>query len=113
MQPLIAPLLATSSNNATTLWLMIAGLAIGTFAIRMTGAVVGQRLPTEGPWARALNALPGCLILSLIVTTLARGGPLEWIAASVALATALVTRNLPVTMIAGVGAIYVLRNFGG
>jgi branched chain amino acid efflux pump len=44
-------------------WTLIGALAAGTFAIRFAGAGLGQAIPTHGAMARALNALPGCLIV--------------------------------------------------
>ena len=93
-------------------WLVILGLAVATFTIRLSGVLLGERLPTTGPWARGLQALPGCLIVSLVTVLLLCGGPAEWIAGCVALGVAIVTRNLPVTMVAGIGVIYLLRQTG-
>ena len=93
-------------------WLVILGLAIATFTIRMSGVLLGEQLPTTGPWARGLQALPGCLIVSLVAVLLLSGGPAEWIAGTVALGVAIVTRNLPVTMVAGISVIYLLRQTG-
>lgn len=85
-------------------------LAGATFSIRFLGVVLGQHVPTTGPWARALNALPGCLIVSLVAVMLARGGPNEWIGAAIALGVAFATRNLPVTMAVGIVVVWGLRN---
>lgn len=90
-------------------WILTAGLAAGTFGIRLAGFALGRRLPDTGPWARGLNALPGCLVLSLVAYLLLQGGPAEWGAGAVALAVALATRSLPLTMLAGVLAAAVLR----
>lgn len=93
-------------------WGVIIGLAIATFGIRLSGVLLGERLPTTGPWARGLQALPGCLIASLVAVLLQSGGPVEWLAGAVALLVALFTRNLPLTMAAGIGAVYLLRQTG-
>ncbi|SDG87284.1 AzlD family protein [Roseospirillum parvum] len=93
----------------TAPWLLIAGLAGGTFALRLGGYLIGARLPREGRWARAFTALPGCLLSALVATSLAQGGPPEWLAAGAALLVAMLTRNLPLTMLAGVGAVWLLR----
>ncbi|MFT4729034.1 MAG: putative membrane protein [Granulosicoccus sp.] len=90
-------------------WVVIAILAIATFGIRLGGILLGQRLPTTGPWARALNALPGCLIISLVSVLILSGGINEWVAGSVSLLVALTTRNLPLTMVAGILVIFGLR----
>jgi len=94
------------------IWWVISGLALATFAIRMSGVLLGEKLPTTGPWARGLRALPGCLIASLVTVLLLSGGSAEWIAGVIALGVAIVSRSLPVTMIAGIGAIYLLRQSG-
>ena len=84
-------------------------LAAATFSTRYLGVVLGQHLPERGPWTRALNALPGCLILSLVTVMLAGGGPNEWIGAAVAVGFAAWTRSLPLTMIAGIASVWALR----
>lgn len=93
-------------------WAVIGALALGTFAIRLAGVLLGQRIPQSGPWARALSALPGCLIVALLAVSLLSGGPQEWLAAAIALAVAALTRNLPATMAAGIVAIWALRQIG-
>jgi uncharacterized membrane protein len=94
----------------TDTWIVILALTIATFAIRLAGVLVGRRLPSGGRWSRMLNALPGCLIVSLVSVSLFTGGPREWGAGAIAAATAIVTRNLPVTMAAGILAVYALRH---
>lgn len=91
--------------------LVTAGLAIATLAVRLSGIIVGRRLPQAGAWARGLNALPGCLIVSLVCLLLISGGPAEWIAGAMALAVAVITRNLPLTMAAGIAGVWLLRQF--
>lgn len=86
-------------------------LAAATFSTRFLGVVLGAHVPATGPWARALTALPGCLIVSLVAVLLVGGGPDEWIGAAVALGVALLTRNLPLTMIAGIAAVWALRAY--
>jgi len=93
------------------IWWVIMALAGATFVIRMAGAVLGQRLPQQGSWARALTALPGCLIVALVSVSLLSGGPNEWIAGACAALTALMTRNLPLTMAVGIAVIWGLRHF--
>jgi uncharacterized membrane protein len=92
-------------------WLVIVALTIGTFLIRLSGVLVGQRIPSGGAWARALIALPGCLIVSLVSISILSGGPREWGAGLAALAVAVVTRSLPATMAGGIASIWLLRNF--
>lgn len=95
----------------TEVWWIILGLALGTFAARLAGVALGARIPQTGFWARALTALPGALIVALVAVNMMSGGPAEWAAGAVALCVAILTRNLPLTMIAGILAIVALRNF--
>ncbi|KIC33064.1 AzlD family protein [Leisingera sp. ANG-S5] len=95
----------------TETWTLILGLATATFAVRLSGYLLGRRLPDHGPWARGLQALPGCLILSLVTYLLMQGGPDEWIAGTAAFMVALITRSLPLTMGTGIAVICLLRAF--
>ena len=76
-------------------WTLIGALAAGTFAIRFAGARLGQSIPTHGATARALNALPGCLIVSLVAVSMLTGGWREWTAGALALAVAAVAAASP------------------
>ena len=91
-------------------WLMIGALAAGTFAIRFAGAWAGQAIPSHGRLARALDALPGCLIVALVATSMLSGGWREWTAGAIAAAAAVVTRSVPATMAVGIAAIWTLRH---
>lgn len=91
------------------IWIVILGLTAATFGIRLSGVLLGQRIPQTGSWARALKALPGSLIVSLVCVGLLQGGPQEWLAGALALVTAIVTRNLPLTMAIGIATIWGLR----
>jgi uncharacterized membrane protein len=95
----------------TETWTLILGLAAATFAVRLSGYLLGRRLPDHGPWARGLQALPGCLILSLVTYLLMQGGPQEWAAGAAALVVAMLSRSLPLTMAAGIAVICLLRAY--
>lgn len=95
----------------TDSWTVILALAAATLTVRLTGHLLGSRLPVQGPWARGLQALPGCLILSLVTYLLMQGGPQEWLAGTAALAAALISRSLPLAMAAGIAAICLLRTW--
>lgn len=93
-------------------WTVILALTAGTFAIRLFGVVIGQRIPDDGAWARGLRALPGCLIVSLVSVSVLSGGPKEWGAGMAATVVAAATKNLPITMASGIVAIWLLRHLG-
>lgn len=56
-----------------------------------------------------MRALPGCLIVALVAVSLVSGGFREWIAGLVSALVALASRSLPLTMAAGILAIWALR----
>lgn len=95
----------------TEIEFVITGLAIVTFGIRVVGFYIGARLPQEGRWSRILGALPGCLITALLVVLIMQGNINELAAAAVALIVAFTTRNLLITMAAGILTIFVIRNY--
>ncbi len=96
----------------TETWFVIVALTVGTFAIRLSGVLIGQQIPKDGAWARGLRTLPGCLIVSLVAVSLLSGGPREWGAGAVAIVVAIITRNLPITMASGIAAVWLLRHVG-
>ena len=95
------------------LWYLILLLALGTFCIRLGGYMLAQFLPNSGAMTRILNALPGTIIASLLTVLIVQMGPREWVAALLALLAAVITRNLPVTMVVGIGTVWILRSFVG
>ena len=96
----------------TDTWTLIVMLAFGTFAIRLLGFALGARLPTTGQWAAGFEALPGCLIVSLLSVILLQGSWIECVASGIALGAAFLSRSLPITMVIGIVAICVLRYSG-
>lgn len=79
--------------------LAIVGMAVVTYATRLGGYLLIQRI-TPGPFlARVLEQVPGCTFAALAVPLVAAGGPLEWFGAAV---TALVLRasgNVPLAVL--------------
>ncbi|WP_166418916.1 AzlD family protein [Cochlodiniinecator piscidefendens] len=93
----------------TEIWLSILGLGVASYAIRLGGYLLALRLPQEGGWARGMEALPGCLIVALVVLMMIKGGTIEWIAGGVVLLVAAKTRNLPTSMLVGMGLVAGMR----
>ncbi|MEM6275768.1 MAG: AzlD domain-containing protein [Pseudomonadota bacterium] len=85
-------------------WLLIAVLAMSTLALRLVGYLFGTAMMRNALAVRALDAFPGCLMVALIAAALARGTTADWLAATVALAAAFLTRNIILTMLLGMTA---------
>ena len=80
------------------IWMTIIGLGVASFAIRLFGYLLASQIPQVGMWARALQALPGCLIVSLVSLMMLNGTMLEWISAVMVLALAVITRKPTLAM---------------
>lgn len=93
--------------------LAILGMAAVTFAIRISGYLLADRLPSGGFVAAWMRHVPGAVLASLVAPAIASGGPAEL---SGSVATALIylaTRNLFAAMAAGVGVVFVARTYFG
>ena len=44
------------------IWMIIFGLGLASFAIRLGGFLLAGRLPQTGRWARGMEALPGACV---------------------------------------------------
>ena len=93
----------------TEIWITIIGLGGASFTIRLSGYLLASQIPQGGIWARALQALPGCLIVSLVSLMMLNGTMLEWISAVMVLALAAIIRKPTFAMFAGMMIIAALR----
>lgn len=91
------------------IWMTLLGLGAASYAIRLGGVLLARRLPQTGAWARGMEALPGCLIISLVALMMLEGGTVEWGAGVVVFLCALVTRNLALSLLVGMAVVALLR----
>lgn len=92
---------------------VILGMAAVTFAIRMGGLLVANRLPTTGFVATWLRHVPGAVLAALVAPAVLAGGVAEWLAAAVTALLFVATRNLFAAMAGGVAAVWLLRQWLG
>lgn len=96
-----------------TALLAILLMAIVTYLTRVSGYWLMGRVTISPRIERALNYLPGCVLISLVVPATVEEG-LPGIVALAATAIAMRRwNNLLVAMIAGVGTIWLLRQVTG
>ncbi|WP_373083964.1 AzlD domain-containing protein [Sneathiella sp.] len=93
-------------------WLLIAGLAVGAYGLRLAGLIGGQAILRHERLATLLDDLPGCLIVALVATSLADASATLWIAAAFALVVAILSNNVVVTMALGFAAVFGMQYFG-
>lgn len=109
-----------SGFDHTTIWIVIIGMALGSFALRFIFlGIVGDRpLPT---WLlrhlryTAVAILPA-LVVPLVVWPSATGGQPDMARMMAAVVTVLVgmlTKNVIAAMLAGAGTLFLLLNLGG
>ncbi|WP_085905083.1 AzlD domain-containing protein [Kiloniella majae] len=92
-------------------WFLIGTLALGAYSIRFLGLVSGQLISDNKHLSKFLADLPGCLIVALIVSSLAGADPITWTAAAIAFVVALISNHVVITMIFGFIAIFALKHF--
>lgn len=86
-----------------TYWAVIMLLAVAAFSIRVAGLLAGGRIrASRHAWI--LDELPGLIVVSLVASALADQSLQTWIAAGVALGTAVMTNHVIATMAVGVAA---------
>lgn len=80
-----------------------------TYAFRFGGLMLADRLPQTGPVRRFLNALPGTILLSLVVPAASHAGWIGVFGLVACLAVYLKSKNLLLTMMGGVLAVWIIR----
>jgi uncharacterized membrane protein len=91
--------------------LAIAAMAAATYATRIGGVLIGDRLPRSGRIKQALDALPAA-VLTAVITPAATAGRAEMIAA---VATILAATRVPMlaALLVGMGTAALLRGAFG
>lgn len=95
-----------------TSYLVIAAAATATYILRLGGLLLAGRLPGSGRFKRFMDALPGTILLSLIVPAALAGGLWSWIATACTALCSLRTGNVFLSMIVGVVIVALSRWFG-
>jgi branched-subunit amino acid transport protein len=105
--------------NAPSLWSMILAISIGTFLLRLSFVHWMGRREMSPAWTTVLSLVPAAVLCSLVLSgVLFPGGhaagvvqnPRFW-AAGVAFLVALRTRNVPLTLVVGMAALWAIRTF--
>ncbi|GAB7082043.1 AzlD family protein [Megalodesulfovibrio paquesii] len=99
-----------SSNIQVMLAIGLA--AAGTYALRAGGLLLAERLPRTGRLRRGMDALPGALLLSLVVPSIAKAGPWGLLAASITALVAWRSRNMLAAMLLGMAVVFMQRQLG-
>lgn len=80
-----------------------------TYALRLGGLLLADRLPKAGPARRFLDSLPGALMISLTLPAALHAGLPGMIGLIACLLVYLRTRNILLTMLAGMAVVVLIR----
>jgi uncharacterized membrane protein len=93
--------------------LAILGMALATYATRVSGLFLLRGVAVKGRLKAALDALPPAILMAVIAPTILLTGNAERIAAVLAAVSAVLRLPLIVTILVGVISVVVLRHFIG
>lgn len=102
----------TESNTDILVWLAIFGAASVTYALRIGGLLLAGKLPKTGWFKRFMDALPGTILLSLIVPAALAAGPIGWVATLCTGLCSLKTGNVFLSMVVGIVIVAAGRTVG-
>ena len=83
-------------------WIAILCAALVTYSLRLSGLLLAGRLPKTGRFKRFMDALPGTILLSLIIPAAIAAGPVGWLATAITGVCSLKTGNVFVSMLVGI-----------
>lgn len=92
-------------------YLTILAAALATYVLRLGGLLMAGRLPKTGRFKKFMDALPGTILLSLIVPAALAAGFWGWIATLCTAICSLRTGNVFLSMVVGVVIVAVSRHF--
>ena len=98
-------------SDQTAIIMTVLGVALTTYAMRFGGLLLSERIPKTGGFKLFMEALPGALLVSLVLPGIFASGPYGWLAALATGLTAHKTGNLFLSMGLGVLIIALQRNF--
>ncbi len=92
---------------------VIAAAALVTYSLRLGGLLLAGRLPKTGRFKKFMDALPGTILLSLIIPAALSAGPWGWVATACTGFCSLKSGNVFVSMLLGVTIVAMGRLIGG
>ena len=90
-------------------YLLIAAAALATYALRLGGLLLGDRLPKTGRFRTFMDALPGTILLSLVAPGVISSGIAGCVAAMLTGVCAYKTGNVFVSMLLGMATVAAAR----
>ncbi|HVV62667.1 MAG TPA: AzlD domain-containing protein [Pseudolabrys sp.] len=101
----------TELGQTAYFWLTIAAMTAVNYAIRSGGFILMGYVPLTPRVRSILNALPGAVVVAIVLPLMVRGGLPAWAAVLVALAMMAWRRNDLLAVVCGMGTAALLRAF--
>ena len=94
-----------------SVFLTIGLAAVVTYSLRFGGLMLASKLPDSGKFKRFMDALPGTILLSLIIPGMISAGGIGGAGAFCTAVCAYKTKNVFVSMLTGVLIVAVYRQW--
>jgi uncharacterized membrane protein len=91
-------------------YITIALCALGTYILRIGGLLLAEKIPTTERFTQFMDALPGTILLSLVVPGIVNAGIAGIIACSATILCVYKTRSVLLSMFVGMGVIIITRH---
>lgn len=101
----------TELTFTSSTWITIGAAALATYFLRFGGLMLAGKLPQSGRFKQCMDALPGTILLSLIVPGMLAAGVIGSVAAGCTAICAYKTKNAFVSMLLGVLIVALYRQF--
>jgi uncharacterized membrane protein len=99
-------------SQAAWFWLLIAAMTSVNYAIRTGGFILMGYVPLTTRVRAILNALPGAVVMAIVLPLIVRGGAPAWAAILVSIALMAWRRNDLLAVVAGMAAAALIRALG-
>jgi uncharacterized membrane protein len=100
---------ATDLSQTAYFWLVIAAMTAVNYAIRTGGFILMGYVPLTPRVRSILNALPGAVVMAIVLPLMVRGGAPAWAAVLVSIALMTWRRNDLLAVVCGMAAAAVIR----
>ena len=97
-----------SSNDLNAI-AAILGAAVVTYALRLGGLLLAERMPRSPAFRSFMDALPGTILVALVVPGIMVAGWIGWGAAFLTAISAYKSKNILLSMLVGMGTVAVWR----
>lgn len=101
----------TSDLGPAGVWIAIIAMALVTYAVRAGGFLLMGYVPLTGRVRAFLNALPGAVVVAIILPIAVHGGVAAATAVTVALVVMVWARNDLIAVVCGVATAALVRAF--